>query len=158
MALDHWRLFAACTDTDTSVFFPGRGYSTNPASKHDQSGDDEDENTAAGIAVCRTCPVELVCLHHGMAEQDGIWGGVKGETRVIIRRLGHDCPTCGTSIPTHREIMFCGDDCMLEAVYSHGQARVELFERLDALEDRAVMWNRLRKPGAVAAGPEQAVA
>jgi hypothetical protein len=37
-------------------------------------------------AVCMGCVVRLSCLEAGLAEKDGIWGGLSGRERRIIRR------------------------------------------------------------------------
>lgn len=66
-----WQASAACAGVDPDLFFPERG-----------------ESTAAAKAVCRICPVRLVCLEHALAEgeRQGVWGGMSERERRRLRR------------------------------------------------------------------------
>ena len=72
-----WRRSAACRDVDPAVFFPVG--LTGPAIRQ----------IADAKAVCRGCPVRLVCLQYALANHhdDGVWGGYdEGERRELRRR------------------------------------------------------------------------
>lgn len=72
-----WRHSAACRDIDPSVFFP-IGL-TGPAI----------QQIADAKAICRGCPVRLVCLQYALANHhdDGVWGGYdEGERRELRRK------------------------------------------------------------------------
>jgi len=71
-----WRLSAACRDVDPEVFFPVG--STGPAVR----------KIAEAKAVCRGCPVRLVCLQYALAthQDDGVWGGYDEAERRELRR------------------------------------------------------------------------
>lgn len=66
-----WRQEAACRDVDTSVFFP-----------------ETDEEAAAALALCATCPVRESCLEFALVtrQDDGIWGGMTETDRKRLRR------------------------------------------------------------------------
>jgi WhiB family redox-sensing transcriptional regulator len=67
-----WQMRARCAQTDSEVFFPGTGESTNDAKK-----------------VCASCEVIVECLKNtlDMEEQpSGIWGGLSGRTRRKLKR------------------------------------------------------------------------
>jgi WhiB family redox-sensing transcriptional regulator len=72
-----WRRSAACRDVDPAVFFPvGLTGTAIP-------------QIAAAKAICRGCPVRLVCLQYALANHhdDGVWGGYdEGERRELRRR------------------------------------------------------------------------
>lgn len=72
-----WRRSAACRDVDPAVFFPvGLTGTAIP-------------QIADAKAVCRGCPVRLVCLQYALANHhdDGVWGGYdEGERRELRRR------------------------------------------------------------------------
>jgi WhiB family redox-sensing transcriptional regulator len=72
-----WRRSAACRDVDPAVFFPVG--LTGPAV----------QQIADAKAICRGCPVRLVCLQYALAAHldDGVWGGYdEGERRELRRR------------------------------------------------------------------------
>ena len=72
-----WRRWAACRDIDPAVFFPVG--LTGPAI----------QQIAEAKAICRGCPVRLVCLQYALAthQDDGVWGGHdEGERRELRRR------------------------------------------------------------------------
>lgn len=73
---DHWRLQAACRDTDPDLFFPVG--TTGPAL----------EQIATARAVCDACPVKEPCLEFAlMTNQDsGIWGGTSEDERRKLRK------------------------------------------------------------------------
>jgi hypothetical protein len=62
---------AACAGVPTRVFFPG-GHGDAP--------------TAETAAVCDRCPTRLECLHAGLAERHGVWGGTSTWDRAGIRQ------------------------------------------------------------------------
>lgn len=64
-----WVVDAACRGMDPALFFPERG---DPAH--------------AARAVCADCVVRAECAEYGMAERDGIWGGLNGNERRAIKR------------------------------------------------------------------------
>ena len=72
-----WRRLAACRDVDPAVFFPvGLTGTAIP-------------QIADAKAICRGCPVRLVCLQYALANHhdDGVWGGYdEGERRELRRR------------------------------------------------------------------------
>ncbi len=72
-----WRRSAACRDVDPAVFFPV-GLTGTAIPK-----------IADAKAICRGCPVRLVCLQYALANHhdDGVWGGYdEGERRELRRR------------------------------------------------------------------------
>ena len=72
-----WRRSAACREVDPAVFFPVG--LTGPAIRQ----------IADAKAICRGCPVRLVCLQYALANHhdDGVWGGYdEGERRDLRRR------------------------------------------------------------------------
>ena len=72
-----WRRSAACRDVDPAVFFPVG--LTGPAI----------EQIADAKAICRDCPVRLVCLQYALVHRhdDGVWGGYdEGERRELRRK------------------------------------------------------------------------
>jgi WhiB family redox-sensing transcriptional regulator len=71
-----WRLSAACRDVDPVVFFPVG--ETGPAV----------QQIADAKAICRGCPVRLVCLQYALAthQDDGVWGGYDEAERRDLRR------------------------------------------------------------------------
>ena len=66
-----WRKDAACRDLETAVFFP-----------------DTEEEAAAAVAVCATCPVREACLEFALVtrQDDGVWGGLTESERKRLRR------------------------------------------------------------------------
>jgi WhiB family redox-sensing transcriptional regulator len=64
-----WQLDASCSGLDPELFFPTRGESTNEARE-----------------VCAGCPVREPCIEMGMAEKNGIWGGLSERERRALRR------------------------------------------------------------------------
>jgi WhiB family transcriptional regulator, redox-sensing transcriptional regulator len=68
---DQWRQEAACRDLDTAIFFP-----------------ETDEEYAAALAVCATCPVRESCLEFALVtrQDDGVWGGMTENERKRLRR------------------------------------------------------------------------
>jgi len=71
-----WRRSAACRDIDPVVFFPVG--STGPAV----------QQIADAKAICRGCPVRLVCLQFALTtnQEDGVWGGYSEDERRELRR------------------------------------------------------------------------
>lgn len=67
-----WRQRAACRGVDPDIFYPV-----------------SDEEAEDAKAICRTCPVQELCLEWALAqrEKEGVWGGAtERERRRIIRR------------------------------------------------------------------------
>ncbi len=77
MAMENWRMHAACREEDPDLFFPIG--STGPALVQ----------TEDAKAVCRGCPVREECLRWALenGQDAGVWGGL-GETerRALKRR------------------------------------------------------------------------
>ncbi|MDK1018480.1 MAG: WhiB family transcriptional regulator [Actinomycetota bacterium] len=70
-----WREAAACSGTDSDVFFPV-----------------SEDDAAARLAkeICVACPVRETCLQYALAtnQSAGVWGGLDaGERRRMRRRL-----------------------------------------------------------------------
>jgi hypothetical protein len=89
-----WQDDAACYGIeDRSIFFPGRGESSDPAKK-----------------VCAGCPVREECLNYAEVNllKYGVWGGLS-ERQRRIRRKGRQmaCETCGTEIPVSPRGRWC---------------------------------------------------
>ena len=66
-----WMAHRACAGENPDMFFPARGYSTEPAK-----------------AVCRTCTVRAACLEYALDNQihHGVWGGESERSRRKILR------------------------------------------------------------------------
>jgi WhiB family redox-sensing transcriptional regulator len=71
-----WRGSATCRDVDPAVFFPVG--STGRAV----------QQIADAKAICRGCPVRLVCLQFALTtnQEDGVWGGYSEDERRELRR------------------------------------------------------------------------
>jgi WhiB family redox-sensing transcriptional regulator len=61
---------AACAAVPTFVFFP-----------------DDDKPTAETAAVCDGCETRLECLHAGLCERHGVWGGMSARSRARLRHV-----------------------------------------------------------------------
>ena len=72
-----WREQAACRHVDADLFFPA-GTSGSAL-----------EVLEAAQAVCRSCPVQVPCLHFALetAQESGVWGGVDEQERRQMRKL-----------------------------------------------------------------------
>ena len=99
-----WFRRAACRNSDTSLFFPGR-YSPPSAA-------------AAALAICATCPVQAECLQYALDadEKIGIWGGTNGRDRRRYKQRNQTftrrCPGGHTTfITTNRTKRWCRRDC-----------------------------------------------
>ncbi len=134
-----WQRFAQCHGR-TPDFYPGRG---STATVPDPEGDQAEHMAAAS---CAGCPVEFVCLDEGMSEAHGVWGGFVAENRAITRRWGHPCPNCEAPIRKGLPKMFCTDECVEAAVFADGEELELIGKRIDDLNARASLQNRLRKP------------
>ena len=66
-----WQREAACSQADPDVFFPERGISTRDAK-----------------LICSACPVRKECLEYALmnGERFGVWGGLSGSERRLLRR------------------------------------------------------------------------
>jgi WhiB family transcriptional regulator, redox-sensing transcriptional regulator len=66
-----WHAQAACKGMGPDAFFPERG-----------------QSTAAALAVCEGCEVRSECLSTALADPDtqGVWGGLSGTGRKVLRR------------------------------------------------------------------------
>lgn len=64
-----WMANAACTNHPPELWFPTRGQPTTTAK-----------------AICNTCPVRTPCLHYGINEHHGIWGGLSEQQRDTYRK------------------------------------------------------------------------
>ena len=71
-----WRRSAACRDTDPELFFPV-GFTGDAIPR-----------IAHAKAICRDCPVRLVCLQYSLVsnQEFGVWGGYDEEERRDLRR------------------------------------------------------------------------
>ena len=74
--IEDWRGRAACLRLDTDLFFPP------------DENQWEDQQVEDAKAVCRTCPVQTVCLEFALAtrQKQGIWGGLTEDERRSLRR------------------------------------------------------------------------
>jgi WhiB family redox-sensing transcriptional regulator len=75
-----WRADAQCRTSNAVHFFP-------PA--HFEHKEEKDQREGSARALCRTCPVQKVCLEYSLAVQEphGIWGGLNElERRRLIRK------------------------------------------------------------------------
>lgn len=70
---------AACAGLPVEWFFPSTAVSNA---------------YAKGKAVCQTCDMRPECLDAGMAEPEGLWGGLTADERLTVRRFltGDDQP------------------------------------------------------------------
>lgn len=75
MEITDWVLQAACKDSDPEIFFPSIG--SELVKKLDQAQQ-----------ICSVCPVQPECLEYAIENNldEGIWGGLSGNQRIIIRR------------------------------------------------------------------------
>jgi len=66
-----WMEWAACRDTDKSMFFPKVG-----------------EDSGAALAICAECIVRNDCLAVAMSNSKilGIWGGTTAKRRETLRQ------------------------------------------------------------------------
>ena len=65
-----WMHLGACRGKDPGLFYPTRGESCDEAK-----------------AICRECPVELVCRDYAIENETiGIWGGLSERERKRLRR------------------------------------------------------------------------
>jgi hypothetical protein len=64
-----WREQAECRGRNPDTWYPLRG----------APGD-------LALAACAVCPVVTPCLLSGLYEKDGIWGGLTGRQRRVLRR------------------------------------------------------------------------
>ena len=66
-----WKDQAACSGTDTEIFYPA-------------NSDEE----AEALSICATCPVRAQCLDYAIRNREtyGIWGGATPEQRRRMRR------------------------------------------------------------------------
>jgi len=64
-----WQTEASCRGVDPETFFPAT-----------------DEEAAAAIAICETCPVRLACLAFSLErnERYGVWGGLTEKERAKL--------------------------------------------------------------------------
>ena len=63
-----WRTYALCRGMGPDLFFTTKGESLREAKQ-----------------VCNACPVRFPCLHDGMTEDFGIWGGTSNRQRRRLR-------------------------------------------------------------------------
>lgn len=118
-----WGQFAACQGKPVEWFYPRRGKAA------------EAEQIAA--TICRTCPVQYVCLQQGMLEEHGMWGAWAAELRWWVRVRSKPCAWCGTEIGVRQARMFCDDECVAEAVIATGEAAYRVRAHLDDLLQQA---------------------
>ncbi|BBA98277.1 putative WhiB family transcriptional regulator [Actinacidiphila reveromycinica] len=73
----HWSDDAACSGTETAVFFPV-GRSGVPASV----------DAAYAKTFCTPCPVRSECLTHALNHREdyGVWGGLDEDERAELLR------------------------------------------------------------------------
>lgn len=70
---DDWMDFAACKGEPAEVFFPDY---------------DDHESILQAKEICGECPVQEPCLNMGMKLKHGIWGGLTGMERSMLKDLG----------------------------------------------------------------------
>lgn len=66
-----WFADALCTQFDPEMFWPEKGASPS-----------------APKSVCASCPVRAECLAFGLAEPEGVYGGLSGRERRKLRATG----------------------------------------------------------------------
>ncbi|MCL4414158.1 MAG: WhiB family transcriptional regulator [Actinobacteria bacterium] len=94
-----WTAQAACTGSNTDLFFPERG-----------------RQAADAKAVCRTCSVADDCLTYALVqcENSGVWGGISERERRRMRaRTAIECASCaicGAAVLPPRTV-YCSDRC-----------------------------------------------
>lgn len=100
-----WWERANCRGLNADLFFPRRG-------------DDVHQATA----VCQSCAVKAECLDYAMdnGERFGIWGGLTGKQRRVLRRerpTRRSCPICSTRFADTGSgaSTYCGDECRKSA-------------------------------------------
>jgi WhiB family redox-sensing transcriptional regulator len=71
-----WRLYAACLDDDTELWF------------RETRADQAEGRSDPAKKVCRDCPVRLQCLAYALQSNErwGIWGGLSTEERDQLAR------------------------------------------------------------------------
>jgi hypothetical protein len=114
---ENWRWRAACAGKPFDLFFPGRN-----------------ENPAAALAVCRTCPVRQACLDEHLDEYRGVFGGLTERQRASLRGRNNRPAGAPTSTP----------DCGTIGGYRRHRRRQEVAcppcleaKRLQSIADRA---------------------
>jgi WhiB family redox-sensing transcriptional regulator len=67
-----WTDHAACLGKDPELFYPPKG-----------------ENAQDAKAICRVCPVAIICLNYALARREryGVWGGMTEKERRRLLRL-----------------------------------------------------------------------
>jgi WhiB family transcriptional regulator, redox-sensing transcriptional regulator len=73
IAATSWMVKASCRGCDPAMWWPERG-----------------SNAPEAKLVCRSCPVQIECLLHGLHEKDGVWGGLTALERKKVRREMND--------------------------------------------------------------------
>lgn len=67
---NYWRRDAACRNQPSWIFFPARG---------------DHVTLAAAKKICGTCLVREECLQANLQERDGVYGGLSGRERRLLR-------------------------------------------------------------------------
>jgi WhiB family redox-sensing transcriptional regulator len=81
---ESWRSRAGCTGENAVYFFPPSHFERKP---------EKDYREGHARALCRECPVRVVCLEYALrvGETHGIWGGLNElERRRFARRRAAD--------------------------------------------------------------------
>lgn len=73
-----WRSRAACSGTDTALFFPVGELSHEAV-----------RQIHGAKIVCERCPVRLHCLVYALSsnQEEGVWGGLVPSERRALRRV-----------------------------------------------------------------------
>ena len=74
-----WRVFAACKEADTELFF---------GSGDTESQKDRLDREEKAKAICADCSVREECLHEALVHrEEGVWGGLtKYERKRLLRK------------------------------------------------------------------------
>lgn len=79
LARPAWQARAACRGKGPAKWFPSPGKNGQPS---------PETTTAAGKAICATCPVQEECLDFALEnDATGTWGGVSLGTKRSLRPL-----------------------------------------------------------------------
>lgn len=91
---------AACVGLDVNVWIPDE-----PQTRWQRVNQDIEE---IGLQVCRTCPVQIMCLNFALETTnfipEGIWGGTTILQRAALRKSGISFVTHADQIPTQQSL------------------------------------------------------
>jgi len=91
---------AACVGLDVNVWIPDF-----PDAVGTRANQEVEE---IGLQVCRTCPVQIMCLNFALETTnfipEGIWGGTTKLQRAALKKLGISFVTHADQIPTQQSL------------------------------------------------------